>query len=389
MLHEGFNASGINNPLRPTWAEINISSLRYNYASIKRTIPDGVGIMAMVKADAYGHGAIPVAHALEALRVDAFGVATIEEGIELRDAGIDSKILVMGGLMGAGESASARMLKGKLTPVVHSREVLRLLEKVASNLGMDIDAHLKVDTGMNRLGVRPESLDDVLDAWKDCRHVRLEGVMTHLAEAGNKNVSDRQVELFQECASRIGLSMGDVDIWHVANGEASFEGKYVDFGGRGKRWVRPGLALYGICDGIDPSDDRLKPLMRIVSRIVMIKHIPIGARVSYGGDFVAERPSRIGVIPMGYADGYPWRSAGKAKVLIGDDRVPIVGRITMDMMMVDLTDAPSVSVNDEVVLLGRQGGGFISAQEFASWADTIPYEVLCGVSKRMPRIYKE
>lgn len=374
---------------RPTWATIDLSALRHNYSEISKVLPENVKMMAMVKADAYGHGAVRVSRVLEGLGVRALGVATVEEGIDLRDAGIKSEIVVMGGLMGAGSPASKCMVEYRLAPVVHSDGVLDSLEEAASAAGRTIDVHLKVDTGMSRLGVRPESLRAVIAKLSFCSHLRVEGVMTHLADAGDEDFSREQFELFLSCRERIEKELGPIRIWHAANSAAVFGGQYVSIDGAAECWVRPGLALYGECEGVDPSCGRLKPVMGLVSRAVLLKRVPSGTRVSYCGEFTTSRPSRLAIVPIGYADGYPWSMKGRAKVLIRGMRLPVVGRITMDMIMVDATDAVDISVNEEVVLMGSQGDERIPVREFADWAGTIPYEIFCGVSKRMPRIYLE
>lgn len=373
---------------RPTWATIDLKALAHNYDVIKRHLPKRIGIMAMVKADAYGHGAVQVASALERCGVRAFGVATVEEGAELREAGIGKQIVVMGGLMGAGEPASKIMIDLALTPVVHSRGILESLEFDAARADKKVGVHLKIDTGMTRLGVRPESLKSILDGVKASPHLYVDGVMTHLAEADQEEPSREQMRRFLECRTQIEAELGTIKIWHIANSAACLRGEPVDIPDAAEAWARPGLALYGDCNGFKFDKRDLKPVMGLVSQAVLIKRVPAGTRVSYGGTFTTRRPSRLGVVPIGYADGYPWAVSGKAKVLARGQRVPVVGRVTMDMIVIDLTDVDGAEVNDEVVLLGRQGGEEIGLHELADWAGTIPYEILCGISKRMPRIYQ-
>lgn len=373
---------------RPTWATVDLAALSYNYHLIMKRLPAGVRVMAMVKADAYGHGAVPVAKTLESCGVAAFGVATVEEGVELRDAKVSSQILVMGGLMGVGSPASKIMVDADLTPVIHSPGVLDSLEADAAAAGKKIGVHIKVDTGMSRLGVRPEVLSLLLEKIKSCTHIYAEGVMTHLAQGDDEEVSSEQMEAFSASKREIESELGSIPIWHIANSAALIRSELVGISSAKESWVRPGLALYGDCNGLYVSGFDLKPVMGLESKVVLLKHVPLGTRVSYGGTFTAPRKMRLGIVPIGYADGYPWNASGKAVVLVRGRRVPVVGRITMDMIIIDVTDVEGVSVNDEVVLLGKQGKECINLHEIASWAGTISYEILCGISKRMPRIYK-
>ena len=372
---------------RPAWATVDLDALRHNYCVLSRALPEGVGIMAMVKADAYGHGAREVSRVLEREGVRALGVATVEEGVELRDAGIKTPILVMGGLMGEGSPASKRMVEAHLTPVIHSRGVLDSLESAAAAANRRVGVHIKIDSGMSRLGVRPESLASLTEHIKDCPHLAVEGVMTHLADAGEEDFSGRQIDTFLSCKSSIDSTLGAVPVWHVANSIALMRGAAVKLDGARESWVRPGLALYGECELDHPLREKLRLVMNIESRVMLLKRVPEGTKVSYGGTFTTSRPSRLAIVPIGYADGYPWAVSGKAQVLVKGRRVPVAGRVTMDMIVLDVTDVEDVTVGDEVVLLGRKSGGCVGLRELAGWAGTIPYEILCGISKRMPRIY--
>jgi alanine racemase len=315
-------------------------------------------------------------------------VATLEEGVELRQAGIKTRILVMEGLMGAGSPASERIVEANLTPVIHSSSVLESLESAAAKAGRTIGVHLKVDTGMSRLGARPESLSPLLKELASCPHLSVEGAMTHLSDAGEETFSAEQMDIFLSCRQVIEKALGEVGVWHVANSLAVLRGQCIDIPGAQEAWVRPGLALYGEGDGTEFGGDELWLVMGLVSRVVMLKTVPANTCVSYGRTFTTTRRSRLGIVPMGYADGYPWSASGKAQVLVRGRRVPVVGRVTMDMIVLDVTDVEGVTVGDEVVLLGRQGNESIALAELAQWSGTITYEVLCRVSKRMPRIYK-
>jgi alanine racemase len=375
---------------RPTWATVDISALRANYRAIEAGLGSKYRIMAMIKADAYGHGAVEVSRAIEAIGVRAFGVATVEEGVQLRDAGIKSPVLVMGGLMGAGSPASQKMIEMSLTPVVHSRGVLDSLDSAAGSAGKRVGVHIKVDTGMSRLGVRPESLQNLIEGIKSCENLYVEGAMTHFLDAGNAEISGGQHDMFMRCKNTIEQMLGPIPIWHVANSQAALLGRQSYVLDALECWVRPGLALFGECEGADSLlKDGLVPVMGLVSKVVLLKSVPAGTRVSYSGVFITKKRTRLAIVPIGYADGYPWRVTGKASVLIKGKRAPVAGRVTMDMIVVDVTDLDGVAVGDSVVLLGKQGDDSITLKEFASWAETIPYEILCGISKRMPRVYVE
>ncbi|OGQ05418.1 MAG: alanine racemase [Deltaproteobacteria bacterium RIFCSPLOWO2_12_FULL_44_12] len=399
---------------RPTHAVIDLKALKHNYQEVVKRLPKGVGVLTMVKADAYGHGAVAVAKVFEACGAVCLGVATIEEGIELRQAGVKAKILVMappldlpqnedmvserlqgarssggvGGLWGEGKEAAEILLKHCLTPVVHSAGVIELLGEQAKVQKADVIVHLKIDTGMNRLGVTPQALPKVLKGLAKVPQVKLEGVMTHLAWRQNKENTDKQVKLFKEAGAKILATLGKIPVWHIANSASVMEGSPIEFDWASKYWVRPGIMLYGIPPYPEFSKKAdLKPVMSLKSKVALMKQVPKGTKVSYNCTFTTKRSSCIGVVPIGYADGYPWSVAGKASVLVEDKRVPVLGRVTMDMIMVDLTDSPKAKVGSEVVLLGKQGAEQISADEIAKWAGTIGYEIVCRVSKRMPRVY--
>lgn len=372
---------------RPTYAEINLSALERNFKKVRALLPAKTGIMAMIKADAYGHGSARVATRLESCGVTSFGVATVEEGVELRDAGIKSPVVVMGGLMGMGSPASGMMVGADLTPVINSVDVLDFLEAVSKAARKVIGVHLKIDSGMGRLGVLPDgTLDRVISVLKECRHIKLTGLMTHFAEAEDRRYTKHQMDVFMKAAEKVEREIGPVAIWHMANSAALMDGNCKSVKGR-EIWVRPGLSLFGAY----PSEAyrkrvSLEPVMSLKSSVVLIKTVPAGTNVSYGCTYTTKERTRLGIVPMGYADGYPWSLSNKAEVLIGGKRFPVAGRVTMDMIVIDLGFS-DVHVGDEVVLLGRQGDDQITADELAGLAGTISYEIFCGISKRMPRVY--
>ena len=343
--------------------------------------------MAVVKADAYGHGAMAVARALQPL-VWGFAVSLVEEGVELRRGGIEAPIVVLGGVYGRSHHD---VIAFRLTPVVWELAEVERFARAADELAAGrIELHLKVDTGMSRLGVRPERFPELLDGLKRVPGVAVTGLCSHLADAdGSDEAPTRaQLEVFAE-ARRLTDAAGFTDrLDHLANtaGALRFPEARYDL-------VRPGLALFG---GV-PSKERMpgEPLlvsaaMRLVTRIVSLRAVPAGTPVSYNGRFHAARPSWIATLPIGYADGYTRRMSGRAEVLVDGHRCPVVGAITMDMTMIDVTDV-AAHPGDEVVLLGRQGegasAGEISVDELAAWSDTVSWEIYCAISKRVPRVY--
>lgn len=372
---------------RPTSAEIHLGALKHNYEQLRKALPPSVRIMGMVKADAYGHGAVEVSKALSDLGVASLGVATVEEGIELRESAVSTPIIVLGGLMGIGTAAAGMMVGADLTPVVHSAEVLEFLEATARAAGKRTGIHLKIDTGMTRLGVIPSALPHFLNQLKSCSSLRLDGVMTHFADAEDHEYTKLQMDKFKECVHQVESGLGSIPIWHIANSMAVVEKEYFTNATAGEHWARTGAALYGAGARHVVDEIHTRPVMMLKSKVVMIKSVPAGTKISYGCTFETKRQSRIGIIPIGYADGYPWALSNKSQTLVRGKRVPVVGRVTMDMTMIDLTDLSESHINDEVVLMGTQSGAKITCEELAEWAGTIPYEIMCGISKRMPRMY--
>ncbi|OGQ22479.1 MAG: alanine racemase [Deltaproteobacteria bacterium RIFCSPHIGHO2_02_FULL_44_16] len=374
---------------RPTEAVIHLKALEHNLVHITSLLPKTTKIIAIVKADAYGHGAVPVAKRLIVKGVHALGVATVEEGIELRESGIAVPIIVMGGMLGCGSAAAKAMIQAKLLPVIHSLDAIELLEGAAS-ASTELSVHLQVDAGMNRLGVRLESLKSVLLRLQVSQVLKLVGVMTHFASAEDAVYTAYQAEQFELARTMILSHFSSVSLWHASNSEAIM--RNVMTSREGECWgVRPGIALYGtVASHVLPPQIKLQPVMSLRSAISLLKWIPAGSRVSYGGTFVTKHKTRLAVVPIGYADGYPWNVSGRACVLVRGTRVPVIGRVTMDMIMLDVSAlALTVQVGDEVILLGKQGNAFIDVSEISTWAETIPYEIFCGISKRIPRVCKE
>ena len=374
---------------RPTFTEIDLGAVRENFKTASSLLDGKAVILAMVKADAYGHGAVHVSRTLEECGVAGLGVATVEEGLELRESSITLPIIVMGGLMGMGSPASGMMVGADLTPVVHSTEVIEFLEAVCRAAGKRIGIHLKVDTGMSRLGIMPSSLEKLLGSLAGCSYIKLEGVMTHFAEAEDEEFTALQMKRFKDLSEIIEKKFGEIKVWHCANSAALIDGENIFTKQKGKTWVRPGLMLYGAYPSeIYRERVSLRPVMSIKSSVVLMKTVDEGAYVSYNRTFKTARKTRLAAIPIGYADGYPWALSNRGEVLIRGRRAPVVGRVTMDMIMVDVTDT-ECRVGDKVILLGRQEGEEISVEELSEKAGTISYELFCGISKRMPRVYRD
>ena len=370
---------------RPTWAEINLDNLTHNFRVTKAALGAGVAIMPAVKADAYGHGAIECARALETAGAEWFGVALPEEAVTLRNAGITTPILCLGGFW---EGQEESIIANKLTPVVFRLDILDRLNQTALKAGLFVDYHLKVDTGMGRLGVPHADLLGFLDAVAQFGSVRMDGVMTHLASADNHDKSQftsRQMSLF-ETAVELVRSRGHKPTWiHEANSA----GAHAYPRSRGNL-VRLGGVLYGlwrdVTDGsIEPLDWR--PVISLRTRIMLLKTVPEGTPLGYGGTFVTSRESRIATLAIGYEDGLSRALSNQGNVIVREHLAPIVGRVSMDLTLVDVTEVGGASVGDEVVIIGRQGSTQITAEEVAGQIGTLSYEVTCGISDRVPRVY--
>lgn len=367
---------------RPTIAEIDLSALAFNYRQLRKRISKGVKILAVVKADAYGHGALPISLKLEKLGVEYLGVAISDEGVQLRKGGVKAPILILGGIY---EGEADQALQYNLTPVVFDQESLKLLSKAAERQKKKVKVHLKVDTGMGRLGVPLNPWPAFLKGLKRFPKIEIEGVLSHFSMTEKEETfTAYQWEKFQGAmamANEMGISY---QYLHMASSAT-----LTTFPACSGNLVRPGIMLYGSYPSpIYRELIQLKPIMTLKTRIHFLKSVPPKTRISYGGTFVTERESLIATLPIGYADGYSRHLSNHGEVLIRGKRVPVVGTVCMDFIMVDVTDIPNVSKGDEVILMGRQGREQITADEIAEKIDSISYEVLCLVGRRVPRIYK-
>jgi alanine racemase len=369
--------------LLPTYATVNLAALAHNLSCIKRYLSPGCEIMAVVKANAYGHGAVEIAQALARRDIGRLAVASLDEGIALRQAGLSAPIVVLGALF---EEQVSDLVAHRLTPVVSDGRILPALAKAARSHPAPYPIHLKVETGMGRLGFSPEELFSLLDNPIVRSPLQIEGMMTHLADAdGTDSAStERQLGAFRTILEQIRQRGLTLPLIHTANSAAIVRFPEAHFS-----LVRPGIMLYGYhtLPATTPVSD-LRPVLSLQTRIVQLRTIPRGGTVSYNGTFVAARPTRIAVLPIGYADGYSRRLSHCGSVLIQGRRAPIVGLVCMDMIMVDVTDLAPVQVGEIVTLIGQQGGESIWADEVADWIGTIPYEVLCGIGSRVPRLYE-
>ncbi len=366
--------------MRPTQVVVNLDRLAANFSAIRRKVAPAK-VMPILKANAYGHGLVEVARLMERLGADYLGVAVLEEGLLLRRAGIKTPILVLGGIWG---SQIPEFLRADLTLTASSIEKLEAIDRAAEAMGVTARVHLKIDTGMERIGVHYYNAEGFLEAALRCRHVRVEGIFSHFARADEADPapSHLQLERFNEVLSfyeRRGLPM---PIRHMANSAAilRFPEAYFDM-------VRPGILLYGVYPSAEvPRTVEVAPALSWKTRVVYFKVTKPGHGVSYGWTWAPDRMTRIVTLPVGYGDGYFRSMSGKAQVLIRGRRYPVVGRICMDQMMVNIGWETAYN-GDEVVLIGEQGNERITVEDLAEWAGTIPYEVLTNINTRVPRLY--
>ncbi len=368
---------------RSTAAEIDLDALLHNLDETRRLCPRA-RLLAVVKANAYGHGAAPIAAALEKAGVDFFGVSLVEEGVELRQAGILGEVLVLG----TAYSDYEELVANDLVPVIFTEEHLSRLQAAAACRGRKVRAHLKVDTGMGRLGLLPDELGAFLLALRAAPSIVLDGLMSHLANAEvvDHPMNRLQIARFKEAMAALRSAGHPVRWRHLAN-SAGAMGLDETKDGLELNLVRPGLMLYGQY----PSERlrsaaSLQPVLSWKTSIAHLKRLGPGLQVSYNGTWTTPRESLIATLPVGYADGFSRRHSNCGQVLVRGRRAPVVGTVCMDMCLIDVTEIPGVSLHDEVVLLGRQGDAFLGAHELAETCGTISYEVLCGVGARVPRV---
>ncbi|NLO91149.1 MAG: alanine racemase [Elusimicrobia bacterium] len=361
--------------LRPTWAEINLDAVRANLRQLRSGLPSGTQLLFVVKANAYGHGAVPLSLLAQQERLcDRLGVSCIEEGIELRKAGVTLPILVLGSIYPFSGFDAA--LEHGLAVTIASAEAARSLSEAAARTGKPAACHVKVDTGMGRIGMRRPSASATVQIIRGLVGITLEGIYTHLSSAESDAAYTRlQLRHFSDTLQACGLSDAHGVLRHAAASYAavSYPDSVFDM-------IRPGLACYGLMDGFAPA-------MTLKSRIVFLKDVRSGASIGYGRTFRAPRQLKLATLPIGYADGYARRFSNTAEVLVRGRRCRVAGAVSMDMIVVDVSSVPGAQVGDEAVLIGAQGEDRITAQDLAQWAGTISYEVATAISARVPRMW--
>jgi alanine racemase len=372
---------------RPTFAEIDLSRLRSNFRSSRDFIGHHLKYMAVVKANAYGHGAVECSKVLVEEGVDWLGVAIIEEAVELRDADLDVPILCLGGFFPGQEQT---LLKREITPVIFNIEQATSLAAIAAANGLKANVHVKVDTGMGRLGIRWDDLDDFIQALRQNKNLKVQGVMSHFACANDPQEEDftnRQIDRFHEVVARFEAAGFAPELTDIANSPGA-----VGHPRSRGQMVRLGGILYGL--GRDVLDQQApKPelcsVMSLYSEVADLKTIRKGETLGYGRSFTTQRDSKIALVPIGYNDGYRRQFSNQASALVRGTVARVTGRVSMDWTIIDVTDVPDVSIGDRVTLVGTDGGQTIAAEELARYAETISYEITCGISSRVPRKYVE
>lgn len=371
-------------PYNRVYATVNLDAVADNMKEMAGNLPSGTGMIGVVKADGYGHGSVPVAMAVDPY-VRGFAVATVEEGVILRRHGVGKMILVLGV---THPDQYGELIRYQIRPTVFTLRQAERLSELACREGVRAKLHLAVDTGMSRIGMEPdEASADMVLSMSRLPGIEIEGMFTHFARADERDKESARAQLtaylnFSEMLKRRGI---EIPLKHCSNSAGIVEG----LPSNSLDLVRAGISIYGLypSDEVDRETVHLTPAMELKSRISYIKTIRPGTPVSYGGTFVAARPTRIATIPVGYGDGYPRSLSSRGSVLIRGRRAPILGRVCMDQFMVDVTDIPEAEEEDEVTLIGRDGGEQISVEELARLGGGFHYEMICDLGKRVPRVY--
>jgi alanine racemase len=370
---------------RQTWAEINLDALAANYRAVCALVGAGVSVMGVVKADAYGHGAVQCARRLAAEGAQWFGVASPEEALALREAGLRHDILSFGGCWPGQESLC---LRERITPVVYRLDAAEALDRAAREAGVVADVHVEIDTGMGRLGVRYDAATEFAARLSELKSLRADGLMTHFAaadEPGLDSFTNQQAERFRHAVAAFREAGLRPTYEHTANSAATFAHPATRC-----NMVRPGGVLYGLWRDVLPPHLRsvnLRPVMSVRSRVMLLKRIGAGETLGYGCTFEAERETLVATIPAGYHDGYMRALSNRGRAIVRGAYAKVVGRVSMDLALLDVTAIDGVAVGDLVTLIGDDGGLSVTAEELAAEAGTISYEVTCGVSARVPRLY--
>lgn len=375
------------NAARPTWAEIDLDALAANLHAVQSQVRQGVSVMAVVKANAYGHDAVLCARRLASAGAEWFGVALPEEAHQLREAGISQPILCLGGFWAGQENG---LLQADITPVIYRRDMAEVLNRAAQARGVRAAFHLKIDTGMGRLGVPHDAVGEFLDALQTLSHLHLDGVMTHFASADEPTQNDftalqtARYAAILELVSQRGYAPRWCDL-------ANSAGIYAHPTTHGNL-VRAGGVLYGLWRDILPKlpeKPKLKPVLSLQTQITLLKRVPAGTPLGYGRTFFTERESLIATLPIGYNDGYPRALSNHGRVIVRGQFAPVVGRVSMDLTIIDVTAVRGVQLHDTATLIGADGAATITAEDIAAQVGTLSYEITCGLSARVPRIPRQ
>jgi len=367
---------------RPTWAEIDLAAVRHNLNCVRGLVSRDIGIMAVVKANAYGHGSEEISRILIDNNVDYLGVATVDEALSIRRAGINAPLLILGSTL---KEEAEIAVKNDITLTLCNKELMSVLSDIAKKTKTYPKVHIKIDTGMGRIGIWHKDAYAFIKAVNDDPGLELEGIYTHFSSAArDKLVTQMQIRSFEKVISETEKQGINIRYKHAANSIA-----VVDWKESHLNMVRTGILLYGVY----PKEDfhmkfKLKPVMSLKTKIVYLKDTPPGRSISYGRTYITQKETKIATIPIGYADGYGRILSNKAEALIGGKHVRVVGMVTMDQTLLDVGDVKNVKIGDEVVLIGSQTGTQISIEKIAKLAGTIPYEILSAITNRVPRVYK-
>jgi alanine racemase len=368
-----------------SWVEISLEQIAVNFGAVKRVVGDDIEVMPVVKADAYRHGAVPVSRALIAQGARWLAVSNVEEGVALRQAGIAARILVMADFLPVGRLA---LVEHELTPVIHSLDELHALDQLARDRETPLLYHLKIDTGMCRLGTRA-SAGDIARSVQSYKHIQLEGLMTHFASVNDFTVehTEDQTQCFFDLLADLRQRGVEPRMVHLSStGSIAYRPR--------RTWgnmVRPGHGIYGYVSparGHAPGKQlKVKPALTWKAAVLTVKEVPQGSRIGYGGMFSAPKTMRVAILAVGYADGLPHRLSNRGRVIACGNYAKILGAVSMDMTTIDVTHCPGIAIGQAVTLLGSEGDARIDAQEIAQLAGTISYSVLCGISSRVRRVY--
>lgn len=369
--------------MRPVWLEINLDAIAHNVRIIRQIVGENTQIIAVVKANAYGHGAIEVSETLLETGVTMLGVGVVEEGVVLREAGIKAPILVCGLTT---DDQLEPLVRYNLSATVCKSKTIQALSRIASKNKKRVRAHIKIDTGMGRLGIPSEDTLSFVKEIGKMKNIEIEGIFTHFAATNEEdgNYTRKQFEKYKRALLELEREKINIPLKHVANSTAILNSSRFHLNA-----VRPGIIIYGLFPS--PKTEQivqLRPAAEFKTRIIFLKEVSAGKSIGYGKTYTTTRPTRIATLPVGYADGCSWLLSNKGEVLVGGQRAPIIGRICMDLCMIDVTHIGGVQIGDEVVLWGKQGSEMISAEEVAQKIGSIVYEVICMVDKeRVPKVF--